>query len=129
MTCTTIAWSLRSPTLALAIFVVLGSVCQIVAIAQENGQSDLRKQPITADQGPVGKLLRKWWDEGAASGNVGDFYDNRDGGHSDLRTEPYPQLQRIHYTPEDIKKRRHCPPAFLSGRVRSSRRRESRRLP
>jgi hypothetical protein len=69
--------------------------------------SQLRNRPITKADGELGGLLKKWWKEGTAAGNVGDYYDNRDGGHSDLNTEPYPQLQRIVYTKDDIDKRRN----------------------
>src|SRR5262245_27422277 len=68
---------------------------------------DLAKKPITTVGGKVGDLLRQWHKEGTAAGNVGDWYDNRDGGHSDLDTKPYPQLQRVEYTAEDVKARRH----------------------
>src|SRR5205823_317084 len=59
------------------------------------------------DSGEVGKLLQKWWQEGTAAGNVGDWYDNRDGEHSPLDLRPYPQLQKIQYTAEEIKARLH----------------------
>ena len=75
--------------------------------ADEEKVVELRKKPITTDKGELGNLLRKWWADGTAAGNAGDFYDNRDGAHSDLNIEPYPQLQRIVYTPEDIKSFRH----------------------
>jgi hypothetical protein len=52
-----------------------------------------------------GDLLRKWWKEGTAAGNVGDWYDNRDRGHSDLHLAPYPQLQRVVYSPEELRRR------------------------
>lgn len=68
---------------------------------------DLKNKPITTVPGKVGDLLRQWWKEGIAAGNVGDFYDNRDGGHSDLNTAPWPQLQRIVYSADDIKVRKH----------------------
>ena len=66
-----------------------------------------RKKPITTAKGEIGDLLTKWWADGTAAGNVGDFYDNRDGGHSDLDTAPYPQLQRIVYSDDDVKNHRH----------------------
>ncbi len=69
--------------------------------------AELRKKPITTAKGELGEQLSKWWKEGTAAGNAGDWYDNRDGAHSDLNTEPYPQLQRIVYSPDDIKSRRH----------------------
>ncbi len=67
----------------------------------------LSKKPITTLNGSAGDLLRRWWQEGTAAGNVGDWYDNRDGAHSDLNTGPFPQLQRVVYSPEDIKAFRH----------------------
>ncbi|MCE9530532.1 MAG: hypothetical protein K8T89_05285 [Planctomycetes bacterium] len=75
--------------------------------AEEAKLAELRKKPITMTKGELGDLLTKWWKEGTAAGNVGDFYDNRDGAHSDLNTQPYPQLQRIVYTEDDIKTRRN----------------------
>jgi hypothetical protein len=68
---------------------------------------ELKNKPITTAPGPVGNLLRAWWKDGSAAGNVGDWYDNRDGAHSDLDTRPYPQLQRVVYTPEQIQRRQH----------------------
>lgn len=66
-----------------------------------------RVAPITTDRGPVGQALTGWWREGTAAGNVGDYYDNRDGGHSQLDIAPYPQLERIVYTDEQIARRAH----------------------
>ncbi len=62
-------------------------------------------QPIATDRSPVGDLLRKWWAEGTAAGNVGDWYDNRDREHSGLNMRPYPQLQKIAYTEEELRVR------------------------
>ncbi|HEX3316191.1 MAG TPA: hypothetical protein VHR72_14940, partial [Gemmataceae bacterium] len=69
--------------------------------------ADLAKRPIATAKSPVGDLLRKWHADGTAAGNVGDWYDNRDGGHSDLDTAPYPQLQRVVYSDDDKKAKRH----------------------
>lgn len=57
------------------------------------------------DQSEVAKLLRQWYAEGTAAGNLGDFYDNRDRGHSLLNTQPYPQLDKIEYTKEQLDRR------------------------
>src|SRR5215470_7335669 len=70
-----------------------------IDVGQARLHAELRTKPITTARGEVGDLLRGWWKEGTAAGNVGDFYDNRDGKHSDLDTSPYPQLQRFKYTP------------------------------
>lgn len=96
---------------ALALSIYAGATLLIVSAAEPTTDdaklAELRKKPITTTKGELGDLLSKWWKEGVAAGNAGDWYDNRDGAHSDLNTEPYPQLQRIIYTPDDIKSRRH----------------------
>ncbi|MFB3892361.1 MAG: hypothetical protein ACE15C_10105 [Phycisphaerae bacterium] len=61
--------------------------------------------PITTANTPQGKLLKQWWAEGTAAGNAGDWYDNRDRGHSDLGTAVWPQLQRYVYTPDELARR------------------------
>lgn len=66
---------------------------------------ELRKEPIVSGNGDLEKRLKSWWDEGTAAGNVGDWYDNRDGEHSPLDLKPWPQLQKIHYTEEMLKAR------------------------
>jgi len=59
------------------------------------------------DNSKIAKLLRKWYKEGTAAGNTGDFYDNRDGGHSRLNTRRFPQLDKVEYTEEQKKRRLH----------------------
>jgi hypothetical protein len=79
------------------------------------GQQSTRRSPaarlaersVAIDGGEIGELLRKWYSKGTAAGNVGDYYDNRDGGHSKLNLDPYPQLQKIEYTEEQIKAHKH----------------------
>ncbi|MBM4018387.1 MAG: hypothetical protein FJ288_08700 [Planctomycetes bacterium] len=61
-------------------------------------------RPVTTVRSPAGDLVRKWWAEGTAAGNDGDFYDNRDRGHSNLALDPYPQLQKVQYNDEDRKR-------------------------
>jgi hypothetical protein len=63
----------------------------------------LANTPIAIRGGEIGEILRKWYSEGTAAGNLGDYYDNRDGGHSHLNLAPYPQLQQVEYTEEQIK--------------------------
>ncbi|MBI1831761.1 MAG: hypothetical protein HYR84_09960, partial [Planctomycetes bacterium] len=67
----------------------------------------LKQKPISADGGKVGQLLKQWWADGTASGNAGDFYDNRDGDHSPLDLKRYPQLSAVQYSAQDIKLRMH----------------------
>lgn len=52
------------------------------------------------NHGTVGDQLRRWYQEGTAAGNVGDFYDNCDRDHSNLKYSAFPQLARIEYEQE-----------------------------
>jgi hypothetical protein len=91
----------------LAVLILLSSTLVAFTRAADPTDDDLKKKPITADRGEVGKLLLQWQKEGTAAGNVGDWYDNRDGEHSPLDLSPWPQMRKVHYTPDDIKRRRH----------------------
>src|SRR5262245_1723691 len=53
-------------------------------LPSEQPVAEGRQPPVTTAKDELGELLRKWWAEGTAAGNVGDFYDNRDRGHSSL---------------------------------------------
>jgi len=65
----------------------------------------VQAREVTADRGEVGRLLRKWYADGTAAGNTGDFYDNRDRGHSRLNAAKFPQLDKVEY-PQQLKQRR-----------------------
>lgn len=56
--------------------------------------------PITQWKHEAGELLRQWWAQGTAAGHGGDLYDNRDGDHSNLPRELFPQLTSVEYAPE-----------------------------
>jgi hypothetical protein len=64
----------------------------------------VRARSISAAKSPVGDLLRKWYAEGTAAGNTGDFYDNRDRDHSPLNREAYPQLDEVTYSDDERKR-------------------------
>ena len=70
-------------------------------------QITVETPPITSGRDEVAVLLRTWHAAGTAAGNIGDFYDNRDGGHSPLRLTRFPQLDRVEYTDEMKKRRLH----------------------
>lgn len=53
--------------------------------------------PATTRTDPNGLLLNQWFSEGTAAGHAGDYYDNRDGGHSRLDLAKYPQLRPLPY--------------------------------
>ncbi|MBI1374544.1 MAG: hypothetical protein GC159_17640 [Phycisphaera sp.] len=55
----------------------------------------------------VGKLVNGWYAAGAAAGNHGDFYDNHDGDHSNMRYQTFPQLTRIEFDEEVRKRQMH----------------------
>jgi hypothetical protein len=63
------------------------------------------ERPVVAGYGKAGELLTQWYKEGTAAGNHGDLYDNRDGGHSFMNFNTFPQLTRVIYGDET--QRRH----------------------
>ena len=46
-------------------------------------------------------LVNRWYLEGTAAGNIGDYYDNRDHRHSLLNLKRYPQVKPVAYTAEE----------------------------
>ena len=62
--------------------------------------------PIVSDDdsGEIARALRRWYAEGTAAGNRGDYYDNRDRGHSRLDLARYPQLTAVTYTEAERKR-------------------------
>src|SRR4051812_39420795 len=48
---------------------------------------------ITTRTDTVGKLLNEWHAAGTAAGLAAITYENRDGGHSRIKTDEWPQLQ------------------------------------
>ena len=72
---------------------------------QGSPAAPLTERPVALEGSEIGDTLREWYSNGTASGNVGDYYDNRDGGHSQLNMAPYPQLQMTEYTQEQVKNR------------------------
>lgn len=59
--------------------------------------ADEAKPPATNRTDAAGVLLKEWFKAGTAAGHAGDYYDNRDGGHSPLDLTRYPQLRPIPY--------------------------------
>ncbi|MFW6132810.1 MAG: hypothetical protein ACOC8F_02860 [Planctomycetota bacterium] len=54
--------------------------------------------PVAVDLEPVAEKLNRWYGEGRAAGNLGDFYHNHDHLHSYLRTWTFPQVTPIDMT-------------------------------
>jgi len=67
------------------------------------GEDEVRKRPVAPAGSEIGDMLRRWFAAGTAAGNVGDLYDNRDTGHSQLNLSRHPQLQQVIYTEAQIK--------------------------
>jgi hypothetical protein len=57
-------------------------------------ENEAKKRPIAPAGSEIGDLLRRWYAAGTAAGNAGDYYDNRDTGHSQLDLSRHPQLQQ-----------------------------------
>ena len=49
--------------------------------------------------------MLSWTASRSAAGNNGDFYDNRDGGHSPLKIGSFPGLQQVPYAKEEVRSR------------------------
>ncbi len=65
------------------------------------------EKPVFKFKGEAPELVNRWFEEGTAEGNGGDWYDNRDGNHSPLGIGQYPQLQKVQYSEEERKRRLH----------------------
>ncbi|MEQ9489394.1 MAG: tetratricopeptide repeat protein [Alphaproteobacteria bacterium] len=57
---------------------------------------------VMAIDGPVADRLNDLYRRGKAAGNNGDLYDNRDRGHSTIRSNRYPQIGFVKYDPGAI---------------------------
>lgn len=55
----------------------------------------LRDRPASGAGDAVGTLIKKWYETGEAAGNIGDVYYNRDGGHSLLPMNKFPQVRIV----------------------------------
>jgi hypothetical protein len=60
---------------------------------------------ICLDGSPAASLLNQWFAQRTAAGFEGVHYDNRDGGHSDIKLETYQGLQRVPY-PDDARQQK-----------------------
>ena len=81
--------------------IVLLLVCTIVLVGcgtiNSFAVSDEDK-PVCLDNSEECKKLNRRYHADKAAGNIGDWYDNRDGGHSGLNAKRYPQVSVVTYT-------------------------------
>lgn len=70
---------------------------------------DMRKTSAYAEayRGPAAEQIREWMGAETASGNFGDLYVNRDGGHSPLTVTNFPGLTPVVYSEEARRHRVH----------------------
>lgn len=59
------------------------------------------EEKICVDNSPLCKKINRWYRMNSAAGNIDDYYDNRDRGHSSINLEHYPQVKRIEYSDID----------------------------
>src|SRR5262245_53199906 len=97
-------------TILLASAFLLAATLPPAPAADEPTDADLAKRPISGNTGAIGNSLRAWWKAGTAAGNVGDWYDNRDRGHSQLDLSLFPQLRAVRYSKADADARRDFGP-------------------
>ena len=60
------------------------------------------------DRDKTRSLLTEWWKEGTAAGNLGDYYENRDQGHSRFDRKKFPQFSEVTHTAEEHAKGLTC---------------------
>jgi len=61
----------------------------------------LAAKPVATGNDPVARMLLRWQADGSAAGNVGDVYYNRDGRHSQLPMDRFPQLRQVKLAPNN----------------------------
>ncbi len=67
--------------------------------------------PLVRGDDEVARLLNEWHAAGRAAGHAGVTYDNRDGSHSPLNLNRWPQITVHEYSEADQQARRHLGPA------------------
>ncbi|MCP4267033.1 MAG: hypothetical protein GY777_15925 [Candidatus Brocadiaceae bacterium] len=95
------------PPITLLIFCMLISLLTIavVPVGAEDKKSTHPAKAVCTESSNECTLINTWFSEGTAAGNISDFYDNRDGGHSSLQMNWYPQLSVVTYTENEKQKR------------------------
>lgn len=64
------------------------------------------KVPLPAGGG-LDVEISRWYAEGTAAGNIGDFYDNHDQHHSTMHIENFPQMTEIVWDEETRRRQFH----------------------
>ena len=83
------------------------AVCRLILLACVAGVLPLNAAPAAAaeDFGSARARMLSWTTTGSAAGNQGDYYDNRDGGHSLLKIDKFPGLAQIPYAKAEVRSR------------------------
>jgi hypothetical protein len=62
-------------------------------------------KPVFNKRDKASSLVNTWFSEGTAAGNINDWYDNRDRGHSGLPMGQFPQLKKVAYSKQQLKRK------------------------
>lgn len=69
--------------------------CFVSEVDISSATSSVPRNAADLYSGPAKKKISAWLREGTAAGNAGDFYFNRDGGHSRLVATNFPALVSV----------------------------------
>jgi hypothetical protein len=69
--------------------------------------ADPREKDAVKGGGAIVEQINRWYAEGTAAGNLGDFYDNHDGDHSRMNPVEFPQLTFIRWDDETKRRQFH----------------------
>ncbi len=81
------------------------TVSSLSLYAGQEAQAPAKNSKVCLAGTEAAKLVNQWFNQGTAAGNKGDYYDNRDRGHSMLRVKNYPQLSLHKYTRAQLARR------------------------
>lgn len=90
----------------LCLIIGLGGVlCGGTALGQAGQAVKKTLEPVSGLGDEASRLVNQWYREGTGAGNVADSYDNRDRGHSMLDVSLFPQVRKVQYSDEALKRR------------------------
>ena len=90
-----------------AILLLFVAAVLVGCVTGESFATAKKDKVVCLDNSDACKLLNRWLSQDKAAGNIGDWYDNRDGGHSRLRVKAYPQLSVVTYTEDEKAQKLH----------------------
>lgn len=76
---------------------ILRRLLMVVMSGAFSATAEEAKPVVTTRTDEAGRLLNEWFAAGTAAGHAGDYYDNRDAGHSPLDLAIFPLLRPLPY--------------------------------